>query len=58
MNRRNVEKIAIPEHSVRWTKRPAADGDCCEKHRREKRGDDRKRAIAEARRVKYAEPSE
>ena len=55
MNRRNVEKISIPEHSVRWTKRPAADGDCCEKHRREKRGDDRKRAIAEARAAKRYE---
>jgi len=55
MNRREVEKISIPEHSVRWTKRPAADGDCCEKHRREKRGDDRKRAIAEARAAKRYE---
>ena len=53
MNRRNVEKIVIPENSVRWTKRPAADGDCCEKHRREKRADDRKREIAEARRDKW-----
>ena len=56
MNRRNVEKISIPENSVRWTKRPAADGDCCEKHRREKRADDRKRMIAEARRAKWSEP--
>ena len=55
MNRREVEKISIPEHSVRWTKRPAADGDCCEKHRREKRGDDRKRLIAEARAAKRYE---
>ena len=52
MNRRKIEKIAIPEHSVRWTKRPAADGDCCEKHRREKRADDRKRMIAEERKRK------
>jgi hypothetical protein len=53
MNRREVEKIAIPEHSARWTKRPAADGDCCDKHRREKRADERKRMIAEARRDKW-----
>lgn len=52
MNRRKIEKIVIPENSVRWTKRPAADGDCCEKHRRMQRADDRKRLIAEARRAK------
>jgi hypothetical protein len=57
MNRRNVEKISIPEHSVRWTKRPAADGDCCEKHRREKRADDRKRMIAEERKRKWTSGS-
>jgi hypothetical protein len=53
MNRRGIEKIAIPEHGGRWVKRPDADGECCEKHRRMKRGDDRKRAIAEARRAKW-----
>jgi hypothetical protein len=57
MNRREVEKISIPEHSVRWTKRPAADGDCCEKHRREKRADDRKRMIAEERKRKWTSGS-
>lgn len=57
MNRREVEKISIPEHSARWTKRPAADGDCCEKHRREKRADDRKRMIAEERRRKWTSGS-
>ena len=57
MNRRNVEKISIPEHSVRWTKRPAADGDCCEKHRREKRADERTRMIDEERRRKWTSGS-
>jgi hypothetical protein len=53
MNRRGIEKITIPDHNGRWINRPDADGECCEKHRRMKRGDDRKRAIAEARRAKW-----
>jgi hypothetical protein len=53
MNRRGIEKITIPDHNGRWVKRPAADGDCCEKHRRMQRADDRKRMIAEARRDKW-----
>lgn len=57
MNRREVEKIVIPENSARWNKRPAADGDCCEKHRREKRADDRKRMIAEERKRKWTSGS-
>lgn len=52
MNRRGIEKITIPEFGGRWTKRPAADGDCCDKHRKAKRSDDKKRLIAEARRAK------
>ena len=56
MNRRGIEKITIPEVGGRWVKRPAADGDCCDKHRKMKRADDRKRMIAEARRAKWSEP--
>ena len=53
MNRRKIEKIAIPEFGGRWVKRPAADGDCCEKHRRMARADERKRMISEQRRHKW-----
>jgi len=52
---KNTEKIGMPKNSTRWTARPERDWDCCEKHRREKRADDRKRQIAEARRAKWSE---
>lgn len=57
MNRRKIEKITIPEFGGRWIKRPAADGDCCEKHRRMARADERKRMISEQRRHKWTSGS-
>lgn len=50
MNR--TERMTIPAYSTRWTKRPTADADCCQRHQRAKRADDRQRQRAAARAAK------
>lgn len=51
MNRRNIAKITIPLYG-RWTKRPDADGDCCEKHRKAFQSDRKRKLIADGRKIR------